>query len=422
VKQASAQAGPAATAIAEIKPLKIGDKVPDELWKLPLQVVNYPGGKSKVTLDDYRGKLIILDFWATWCSACLAGMPKMHKLQNQFADDLTVLPITKENNPEKLLHFLENSNAIKDLKIFTVFGDTTFNKMFDHRLIPHYVWIGSNGTVEAITSTFDINQQNIKAILEGSQMDGLGAKKDVDPNLPLIGAKDIPLSKIQGSFVLYKGRLEGTGSGYRARDFGELVGVTWNNLPLVSIFKKIGSHFIENFNDKQLLIEMDNSSELIFKGSVEDRERWNHANVYTLEFLTKKKNYSTMYEEILHQLNSQLDFQISIQTKETKCLVLRKSNNKFPETEGGAYINSFYTNKLGQMRNVPVSHLIAWLNNRKFSDLLVIDDTQTDSNIDLTLDTELPDLASLQKILKNKGLILEGAIMPIEFMLIRKKK
>src|SRR5690606_538187 len=72
VKQVSAQqAEPAATAVADIKPLQIGDTIPEYLWQLPLQVVNHPKGQETITLNKHRGKLIILDFWATWCVLCL---------------------------------------------------------------------------------------------------------------------------------------------------------------------------------------------------------------------------------------------------------------------------------------------------------------------------------------------------------------
>ncbi|HAT92785.1 MAG TPA: TlpA family protein disulfide reductase, partial [Sphingobacterium sp.] len=52
--------------LTHIKSLQIGDNIPEELWHLPLQIVNHPDRKGTTTLNDYRGKLIILDFWATW--------------------------------------------------------------------------------------------------------------------------------------------------------------------------------------------------------------------------------------------------------------------------------------------------------------------------------------------------------------------
>src|SRR5690606_14700910 len=91
VKQVSAQeVEPAATAVASTKPLQIGDTIPDYLWHLPLQVVNYSpaGGKDAITLNDYRDKLIILDFWATWCKPCISSLYKLDTLQKQFAGEL----------------------------------------------------------------------------------------------------------------------------------------------------------------------------------------------------------------------------------------------------------------------------------------------------------------------------------------------
>src|SRR5690606_20797345 len=60
---------------SEIKPLQIGDTIPEELWNLPLQVVNHPDGKDTITLNDYRDKkLIILDFGGTICPPCIASL------------------------------------------------------------------------------------------------------------------------------------------------------------------------------------------------------------------------------------------------------------------------------------------------------------------------------------------------------------
>src|SRR5690606_27790543 len=93
VKQVSAQeAEPAATAVADVQPLQIGDTIPEALWHLPLQVVNHPEGKETITLNDYRDKkLVILDFWATWCKSCIEGFPKLEAYQRKYADDLGVL-------------------------------------------------------------------------------------------------------------------------------------------------------------------------------------------------------------------------------------------------------------------------------------------------------------------------------------------
>jgi len=47
--------------ISDIKPLKIGDTIPEVLWNTPLHVVNHPEGKQTITLNDYKGKFIMFD-------------------------------------------------------------------------------------------------------------------------------------------------------------------------------------------------------------------------------------------------------------------------------------------------------------------------------------------------------------------------
>src|SRR5690606_15035157 len=66
-----------------VRPLQIGDTIPEELWNMPLQVVNHPEGKDTITLNDYRDKkLIILDFWATWCAPCIRSMKELAVIQD----------------------------------------------------------------------------------------------------------------------------------------------------------------------------------------------------------------------------------------------------------------------------------------------------------------------------------------------------
>lgn len=48
-----------------------------------------------IRLDEFRGKVVFLNFWATWCTACEAEMPDMQRLARQYGDELVVLAVNR---------------------------------------------------------------------------------------------------------------------------------------------------------------------------------------------------------------------------------------------------------------------------------------------------------------------------------------
>lgn len=116
--------------------LNIGDQIPDALWNTPLQVVNHPQGKQTNTLADYKGKLIILDFWATWCVPCIKNFPKLHALQNEFADKIKVLAVTQEDTG-KINKFFKTGAGKEHTYVNSVINDSVLSKYFPHRGVPH---------------------------------------------------------------------------------------------------------------------------------------------------------------------------------------------------------------------------------------------------------------------------------------------
>jgi thiol-disulfide isomerase/thioredoxin len=48
---------------------------------------------TQVSLADFKGKVVLLDFWATWCGPCRATMPEVEKLQQEHPDDFVLLAV-----------------------------------------------------------------------------------------------------------------------------------------------------------------------------------------------------------------------------------------------------------------------------------------------------------------------------------------
>ncbi|MHC4810008.1 MAG: TlpA family protein disulfide reductase [Planctomycetota bacterium] len=96
-------------------------------------------------LSDYRGKVVLLDFWATWCGPCIAAMPKMQSLHERYADrGLVVAGIAvRENSREAPVTFFRE----KGYGYLALHGDDAVTAAYDVRGIPLLVLIGPDGTV-----------------------------------------------------------------------------------------------------------------------------------------------------------------------------------------------------------------------------------------------------------------------------------
>ncbi len=175
--------------------LNIGDTIPEYLWHLPLQVVNHPQGKETITLNDSRGKLIILDFWATWCAACIAMFPKMDSLQMSYAEKVQFLSVT-DQHPKVAVPFLEKFEQKQGKKsAVPAVLDNELHTFFPHRILPHYVWINGQGRVMGITELTEVSASKIDAVLSGES--GVLTPKvdiaapDYDPQKPMMGQRGI---------------------------------------------------------------------------------------------------------------------------------------------------------------------------------------------------------------------------------------
>ncbi len=100
---------------------------------------------NKINLNDYRGNLIILNFWATWCAPCKEEMPSLDLLQvNENFDNLLIFPINVgQDSKEKSEKFFKNLE-IQNLNIYFD-SQITLAKKFGLRGIPTSIFINKNG-------------------------------------------------------------------------------------------------------------------------------------------------------------------------------------------------------------------------------------------------------------------------------------
>lgn len=103
---------------------------------------------KQIKLSDYRGKTVLLNFWATWCPPCKAEMPHMEKLYNKYKKDgfeiLAVNVTTSEKNRNNVDQFIEDYGLT-----FTVPLDENGKVFQDYGIMayPTSFFIDSDGVI-----------------------------------------------------------------------------------------------------------------------------------------------------------------------------------------------------------------------------------------------------------------------------------
>jgi thiol-disulfide isomerase/thioredoxin len=71
-----------------------------------------------VPLTDFRGKLVVVNLWATWCAPCLREMPSLDRLQSHFGERLAVLAVSEDRGGSKIVEPFITKLGLKSVKFF----------------------------------------------------------------------------------------------------------------------------------------------------------------------------------------------------------------------------------------------------------------------------------------------------------------
>ena len=100
---------------------------------------------DELRLDDYHGKVVVLDFWASWCVPCRRSFPWMNEMQAKYGDDgLVVIAVNLDNDASEARAFLQQYPAQ-----FTIVydPDRSLAHDYDVQVMPSSYLIGRDGNV-----------------------------------------------------------------------------------------------------------------------------------------------------------------------------------------------------------------------------------------------------------------------------------
>ncbi|HKW18562.1 MAG TPA: TlpA disulfide reductase family protein [Terriglobales bacterium] len=113
----------------------------------PFEIVATNG--QRVSLDDLPGKVVLVDFWATWCGPCREALPHMREIAKKFQDQpLVVISISLDDDEQKWKDFIDK-NGMTWLQYHDVGGfKGSIARAFGVEAIPHTFTIDADGVLQ----------------------------------------------------------------------------------------------------------------------------------------------------------------------------------------------------------------------------------------------------------------------------------
>jgi len=113
----------------------------------PPFVVTTADGK-RISMDELQGKVVLLDFWATWCGPCRRALPHMREVAREFqGQPLVILSVSLDSDEQKWRQFV-----VKNDMTWPQYRDSGFAgsmaRMFDVNAIPHTFTIDADGVLQ----------------------------------------------------------------------------------------------------------------------------------------------------------------------------------------------------------------------------------------------------------------------------------
>ncbi|WP_426328720.1 TlpA family protein disulfide reductase [Pedobacter sp. R-06] len=406
--------------------IAIGQQVPDVL----IQNISGLKGSDKkpvaLALSTFKGKLLILDFWATWCSPCIAMIPKMEALQEEFKGRVQFLPVAYQSFKEVDAFYqklLRQTGKVSSLPM--VYADTTLVRLFPHQTLPHYVWIGGDGVVKAITDRQAVSRENINSLLAAGSLD-LKVKKDermfYDTSKPLFfEGEDLDNSIFRSQL---SGYITNIGRGiYKDVDVqsGRPVRrITGRNLTVPELFR--------------IAYKKEKKETALEDGLVEEFDPKNLASADFLDWLKQGRGYC--YELMINQQSSARtyalmqdelkgffsDYRVGLEKRKIQALALVRTSSKDKlRTSGGqpsVYVDGFGCKLTSCFLFVFIERLQVPLQENP---LPMIDQTGYTGMVDLELTANMRSIEQVNKALARYDLRFVEKPAEIEMLVIRKR-
>jgi thiol-disulfide isomerase/thioredoxin len=388
---------------AQNKPLTIGDTLP------PI-VLNYLQAQAPASANRY----IILDFWATWCTACIKETMPLNALWQKNKSNLSIIMVAAEPT-QTVKAFIAKRPTLKGLSLPFITNDRLLRQFFPYRYLPHQVWINPAGKIEAITAGGLVNDSILSTWFAGTKPN-LRLKSDPPPydaNHPMF----INTNGHDSAHLLYRSqwsaRLPGRGGSSGKRKLNGYVKYHFINRPALTLYAAA-----LNFPPNHVIFESINPAHVVLYASLTEEEKNNLLYSYELT-VPENTTPAKITQLMVTDFNRYLGYRGRMEKRKLPCLVLKadEGNKKSmePITDSSLYWS---------VKAKPISHLINILNSSYTEGTglpIIVDESGMQSPVSITLSykarTSVP---LLKKELQQYGLLLQEAEREIEVFVLSK--
>ncbi|MDB5024944.1 MAG: Thiol-disulfide isomerase or thioredoxin [Mucilaginibacter sp.] len=341
---------------SQTRELKRGQQVPDLEFA---DAYNYKTNKpAPVKIADLKGKLIILDFWGTFCEPCLEGFPKLDSMQKHFGDKIQVCTVNLQSKAV-IDKFFKVHTAVFKPSVPFITGDTVLFKMFPHTGVPFQVWISPAGKVLYLTDGYNLTTSNINSALAGKESGIREAAKNVYPET-LFDEKWKDLVEYSSYLCRFKDglHLEGPVKGKGFSAIGTIAEL------YLQAYDGLTDHRYKLLEPGRLVLEVKDSDKYVTKVHGDAYVDWQEKNLFGYQLSVPRDARVNIYKLMIQDLNRYFNVKAGIQQRMVKCLVLIRTSQKDKlKTMGGIEKDSFYHL---QKRAVPLGPM-RYLMNKPFT-------------------------------------------------------